>query len=270
MTYRTILVELQRDGSIEARLRAAWALAQRSKAVLIGMHVMPTPVIPASIAVAAVYVGPEVTEAQRQASFEVKEQVRNLFERICGRGRNAIWREAEGEAARLLAGAARCADLVVAAKRELSGLEAPEVVEELTLAAGVPVLMLPPNASEQFGRTVMVGWNGSREATRAVHEALPFLREAERVTLLAIGATGADDVEAVTAMLQRHGVTIEPHRIEASDGDAGKVLLAQAAVHGADLLVMGAYGHSRLRELVFGGATRHVLREASLPVLFGS
>lgn len=71
-------------------------------------------------------------------------------------------------------------------------------------------------------------------------------------------------------MLQRHGVTIEPERIERSDGDAGEVMLAQAAAHGADLLVMGAYGHSRLRELVFGGATRHVLREATLPVLFGS
>jgi nucleotide-binding universal stress UspA family protein len=153
---------------------------------------------------------------------------------------------------------------------ELSAPEAPAVVEELTLAAGVPVPMLPPDASEQFGRTVMVGWNGSREATRAVHKALPFLREAERVTLLAVGETAADDVDAVAAMLQGHGVTIEPHRIEASDGSAGKVLFAQAVAHGADLLVMGAHGHSRLFELVFGGATRYVLREASLPVVFRS
>jgi nucleotide-binding universal stress UspA family protein len=71
-------------------------------------------------------------------------------------------------------------------------------------------------------------------------------------------------------MLRRHGVAIKPRRIDGSDDDAGGVLLAQAAAQGADLLVMGAYGHSRLRELVFGGATRHVLREASLPVVFGS
>jgi nucleotide-binding universal stress UspA family protein len=270
MTYRTILVELQRNGSIEARLRAARALAQRFEAVLIGMHVMPVPIISASFGEAGAYLGPEVLEAQRQASREVKEQVRDLFERICGTGRNAIWRQAEGDAARLLAGAAHCADLVVAAQRELSALDASAVVEELALAAGVPVLMLPPEVRETFGRTVLVGWNGSREAARVVHQALPLLRQAEHVILLAIGEAAADSVETGAAMLQRHGVTIEPQRIDESDGDAGEVLLAQAAAHGADLLVMGAYGHSRLRELVFGGATRHVLREATLPVLFGS
>ena len=162
-------------------------------------------------------------------------------------------------------------NLVVAAKRELSAIDAPAVIEELILAAGVPVLMLPPDSAEAFGRTVVVGWNGSREAARALHEGLPFLRTAERAILLAIGEAGADSVEACVAMLRRHdGVTVEPQRIEGPDGDAGEVLLAQAAAHGADLLVMGAYGHSRLRELVFGGATRHVLREATLPVLFGS
>jgi nucleotide-binding universal stress UspA family protein len=216
------------------------------------------------------YLGPEVMEAQRQASREAKDQAHDTFRRICGTGRNAIWQEAEGDAGRLLARAAHCADLVVAAKRELAALDAPAVVEELTLAAGVPVLMLPPDGSEGLGQTVVVGWNGSREAARAVHEGLPFLREAQRVILLAVGEAAADSVEAGAAMLQRHGVTIEPHRIDGSDGDAGTVLLTQAADRGADLLVMGAYGHGRLRELVFGGATRRVLREAPLPVLFGS
>ena len=98
----------------------------------------------------------------------------------------------------------------------------------------------------------------------------PSYATAERVILLAIGDTAADGVADGAAMLQRHGVAIELQRIEELDGDAGEVLLGQAAAHGADLLVMGAYGHSRLRELVFGGATRHVLREANLPVLFGS
>jgi nucleotide-binding universal stress UspA family protein len=71
-------------------------------------------------------------------------------------------------------------------------------------------------------------------------------------------------------MLQRHGVAVHPHRVDQPDGDAGAVLLAQAGAESADLLVMGAYGHARLRELVFGGATRHVLQEAALPVIFGS
>jgi nucleotide-binding universal stress UspA family protein len=71
-------------------------------------------------------------------------------------------------------------------------------------------------------------------------------------------------------MLRRHGVAVQSKAIHEPDGDAGEILLAQAAAHGANLLVMGTYGHARLRELVFGGATRHVLRTATLPVLFGS
>ena len=98
MAYRTILVELQRNGSMEARLRTARALAQRSEAVLIGMHVMPTPVVPSSFGEAAVYLGPDLMEAQRQASGEVKVGVHETFRRICGTGQNAIWREAEGNA----------------------------------------------------------------------------------------------------------------------------------------------------------------------------
>ena len=88
--------------------------------------------------------------------------------------------------------------------------------------------------------------------------------------LCAVGEQAETSLEAAAAMLRRHGVNVHPHKVDEPDGNAGEVLLAQAAAHGADLLVMGAYGHTRLREMVFGGATRHVLREATLPVLFGN
>ena len=117
---------------------------------------------------------------------------------------------------------------------------------------------------------IIAGWNGSREAARALHEALPFLCGAQRVVLCAIGKEAARDLEAAVAMLKRHGAPVEAQAIDQPDGDAGEALLAQAAALGSDLLVMGTYGHARLRELVFGGATRHVLRAATLPVLFGS
>jgi nucleotide-binding universal stress UspA family protein len=90
------------------------------------------------------------------------------------------------------------------------------------------------------------------------------------VILCAIGDKAAASLEAAAAMLRRHGLTVQPHKVDEPDGNAGEVLLAQAAAHAADLLVMGAYGHTRLREMVFGGATRHVLREATLPVLFAN
>ena len=93
---------------------------------------------------------------------------------------------------------------------------------------------------------------------------------AKRVILCAVGDEAATSLEAAAAMLRRHGVAVQAHKVDEPDGNAGEVLLAQCSAHGADLLVMGAYGHTRLRELVFGGATRHVLREATLPVLFSS
>ena len=121
-----------------------------------------------------------------------------------------------------------------------------------------------------MGTSIIAGWNGSREAARALHEALPFLCGAERMILCAVGQEATRDLDPAAAMLRRHGVAVQPQPIDEPNGDAGEILLAQAAAHGADLLVMGTYGHARLRELVFGGATRHVLRQATLPVLFGS
>jgi nucleotide-binding universal stress UspA family protein len=270
MAYRTILVELADDKELEPRLRLARGLAERFDAVLIGMHVMPPPFIPVSYGEGWAYIGPELLEAQRKANREIAEFVQVTFRGICGEGANAIWQEAEGDRGELLAEAAHSTDLVLARRAKVGDTAAPDVLDQLVTAAGVPVLALPPGGSEDFGRTVVVGWNGSREAARAAHDALPFLQAAKRVVLCAVGEQAKTSLEAPAAMLRRHGVNIQPHKVDEPDGNAGEVLLAQAATHAADLLVMGAYGHTRLREWVFGGATRHVLHEATLPVLFAN
>ena len=99
---------------------------------------------------------------------------------------------------------------------------------------------------------------------------MPFLQEAHKVVLCAIGKPAGAGLDDAALMLQRHGVQVQPEQVAGSDSDAGEILMARAGTHGADLLVMGAYGHTRWRELVFGGATRDVLRRAVLPVLFAS
>ena len=270
MGYRTILVDLADDSGLEPRLQVARTLAGRFDAVLIGMHVMPPLFIPGSYGEAAAYLGPDLIEAQRAANQETRERVQAVFRKICGAGANAIWQEAEGARGALLAAAAYTADLVLASRAAAGGTDAPDVLDQLVTAAGVPVLALPPEVSGDLGQAVLIGWNGSREAARAAHDALPFLREAKRVILCAVGEEAAKSLGAAAAMLQRHGLAVHSQQVTEPDGDAGEVLLAQAGSQGADLLVMGAYGHARLRELVFGGATRHVLRAATLPVLFGS
>ena len=268
MAYRTILVELADDRGLAPRLQVAQTLAGRFGAALIGLHAMPPPFIPGSYGEAAAYLGPDLIEAQRAANQETRERVQAVFRNLCGEG--AIWREAEGDRGALLAEAAHTADLVLASRAGAGGSEAPDVLDQLVTAAGVPVLALPPGVSGDLGRSVLVAWNGSREATRAAHDALPLLREAKRVILCAVGAAAAQSLGAAAAMLQRHGLAVHAQQVDEPDGAAGAVLLAQAAAQAADLVVMGAYGHTRLRELMLGGATRHVLREATLPVLFGS
>ena len=173
----------------------------------------------------------------------------------------------------LLAATARVADLVVVGQpdpqeRELGGRA---LAEAAFLGTGRPALLLPyagKPATEL--RRILVAWNGSREAARAVHDALPFLTAATQVTVLVIDPSDLDEDEPgaeVAAHLARHGVRVEVRTTPSGGLRVGDVLLSQAADDGADLLVMGGYGRSRLRETILGGATREILAAMTVPVL---
>jgi nucleotide-binding universal stress UspA family protein len=263
MGYRTILVDLTTDGPVEGRLQAARLLASRFDAALVGLHVTPPIELTPWQGGWSVYIPPEVAEAQRRANQEAKARVRAAFDRTCGADPAMVWREAEGDPSLLLAEAAHTSDLVVTARGGTLG-----TAERLVTATGVPVLTLPPDVPRDFGHVVLVAWKGTREAARAVHDALPLLRAARHVVLCTVGEQGVASFDQAAAMLGRHGVAVHLERVGGTDASAGEILLAQATAHGADLIVMGAYGHARLRELIFGGATHHVLRNATLPVLF--
>lgn len=176
MSYRTILVDLSATRPVGSRTTAARDLAARFGAAVVGMHVMPQPFVPAGLyGETSAYVGAELIEAQRAASLDISERVRIVFREVCGKAPDAVWREAKGDPGRLLAEAARATDLVVTEKGEAGAVDIFETIEHLLLSSGVPALILPPGAAGTLGQTVLVGWNGSREATRAVHGALPFL-----------------------------------------------------------------------------------------------
>jgi nucleotide-binding universal stress UspA family protein len=263
MGYRTILVDLTADGPVEGRLHAARSLASRFDAKLVGLHVTPPIELTAWQGGWSVYIPPQVAEAQRKANQEAKARVRAVFDRACGADPAMAWREAEGDPSLLLAEAAHTSDLVVTAMGGTLGTP-----ERIVMAAGVPVLTVPPDTPHDFGHVALVAWKGTREAARAAHDALPFLRTARHVVLCTVGEQGAASLDEAAAMLDRHGVAVHLERVGGTEASAGEILLAQATAHGADLLVMGAYGHARVREVIFGGATHQVLREATLPVLF--
>ena len=270
MAYRTILFELVDDSQNDARIESARRLAQKFDAELVGIHVSPPPFLPVGFGEGAAYVGPEVFEAQREANRLVRERVEAAFRRQCDPARMAV-RDIyeEGDPGELLAEAARGADLTIAAQEAGAGLDAlaPHPIHHVILSAGGPVLVLPGSgAAAGFGKRVAVAWNGSREAARAAKDALPFLIAAEAVTLIAAGEEAGAALDLGAGLLRRHGAPVTTRQIEPSRAH-GAMLLDAAAAEGADLLVMGAYGHSRLREIVLGGATREVLRDARIPVL---
>jgi len=149
-----------------------------------------------------------------------------------------------------------------------------EVPERLLVGVGRPILVVPyAGAFKTVGERVLVAWNASREATRAVNDALPILQQASQVTVLAInprgGVSGDGDVPGadLALHLSRHGVNAEASWVPAHDIEVGAMLLSWACDCQADLIVMGGYGHSRIREIVLGGATREILKTMTLPTL---
>ncbi len=270
MTYRTILLQLADDQGNEARLRAALELGRRMGARLVALHVTPPPIVPVGYGEGAAYVGPEIIEAQREAAKAVAARLEASFQRVCEPASGALWRHLEGDPGECLAQVARTADLTIGPRVEARGIDALALqpIEQAALGAGGPVLLVPPEGfPAELGRRVLVGWNGRREAARALKDALPFLQAALAVEVVTIGESGADSLDGALALLERHGVAAAGRRL-AETADVGAALLGRMQAFGADLLVMGVYGHSRLRQLVLGGATRHVLQHARDAVLF--
>lgn len=163
----------------------------------------------------------------------------------------------------------RLADLIVTAKSEPADGRIPLLLEVALRETGRPVLIAAGEAADDLGRRVALAWNGSAEASRAVALAHPFLERAAEVVVVSVREDGpvlpgADDL---ADYLRWHGTSAQTVNVEGSADTAGEVLLAEAGKVGADLLVMGAYSRSRMRRLIFGGATSDVLDQATLPVL---
>jgi nucleotide-binding universal stress UspA family protein len=186
---------------------------------------------------------------------------------------HASWVVAHTGLARVLRELGAWHSLAVLERDVVDGESLSELLGEVLLACRLPSLILPPgwNRDAKFSR-VLVAWDGSTEATRAIHAALPFLQDARRVVLLDGGRTHSPEVECYRphfepfVYMSRHGVEADPMCVGIPARTAGAALLKKAEQVGADLIVMGAYGHSRLRERAIGGATRYMLEHAQIPL----
>lgn len=183
-------------------------------------------------------------------------------------GSTVCWREVTGRPTDVAPAEGRFADLVIAA-RAGSPRQDRGVVEATIFGSGRPVLVAPPDPVATTGKRIAVFWNGSTEAARAVASALPLLRRAEQVRVLALDEHPGRDSgrPGLERYLAWHGIAAESRSIESDHRDAGDALLEEAQNDGADLVVMGAYTHSRLRQMILGGVTTQMLDRSPLPVL---
>lgn len=277
MTYKTILVHCDASKSAAARIEVAATLAERHQAHLVGLHARPffqPPFFDTGAYAMEVFLKDHEAAVAESESASAKA----FAMATKGKAIATEWRSVEGFADDLLAVHARYADLAVVGQSEP---EAPTRVaassslpENVALATGRGVLVVPfIGASGPVGRNVLLCWNASREAARAATEALPFLKTAAGVTVLVVeprasdSGHGAEPGADVATWLSRHGVKVTVQRDVAADTDVGGIILSRAMDLGCDLIVMGIYGHSRLREVVLGGASRTLLSSMTVPVL---
>jgi len=273
MAYKTILVHVDNGKHCPARVQIAVELAARFQAYLVGLYALTQSDGPAGRLIA---IGPDIVEQQKQRAAEQAAAARATFDSAVRKGGipGAEWRASSDDAAATVALHARYADLVVLGQQEPEGDSGVDdlFARRAVLASGRPVLMVPYiGGAATLGKRILLAWNATREASRAATDALPFLHAAEQVTAMAVRPKpishgelpGAD----IALYLARHGVRVEVDIEEAQDIDVGNVLLSRAADLSSDLIVMGAYGHSRFSELVLGGATRTMFESMTVPVL---
>ena len=271
-----ILVHLDQSSRAEARLDIAASLARQH-----GAHLTALQVIDVAIPVMAMADGggggaviAELMEQMRQSALAASVKLKAAFEAALAReGIMGEWRQVEGTTPEILALHGRYADLLVLGQDDPES-DSADLLETVLFDSGRPVLAIPFAGNfKSIGKRVLVGWNASREATRALHDALPLIAKAENTTVFlanpkrGLGAHGEEPGADIARHLARHGLRVEVAKAVAEDVADSALLLNHASDMGADLLVMGAYGHSRLREFILGGVTRSLLREMTIPVL---
>lgn len=277
MTYKTILVHCNDARLVRSLLAPAVTLAEKFQAHLIGLSVAP----PISVMTPGAFAAPPMIDDSRRQLYHLQNPaLRSAFEDTTRGGTfTAEWRDADAGpfgVADVVLEHGRAADLIVASRTDPDwpAREWLDVSDRLAIDSGRPILIVPnAETRERVGTRVLVAWNGGREAARAVFDALPVLRDSEATKVIWVkqqsenGFAQSPPSNDICVPLARHGVKCDRTEQVLLQSGVGETLMACAKDFGADLVVMGCYGHSRFREFVFGGASRHFLTKSSLPML---
>lgn len=268
---KDILVHVDASPRAQARIDLALGLARGHGAHLTGLHVVAPPFVPM---MTHAPIPPEIIEQQVQWGREQAAKAEKLFKaRVAAAGIAAEWRVMDGYAPDMVVLNARYSDLTVVGQADPDGPGDPDMPDRVALAAGGPVLVVPRVGDfATVGERVLVAWNASREAKRAIDDAMPILRLARQVTVTVVkpqrsGRHGDVPGADIALYLARHGVHAEAAQVYGEDTAVDDLILSRAADLGADLIVMGAFGYPRLMEVVLGGVTRALLAHMTVPVL---
>ncbi len=276
MAFNTILVDLNNDERDEQRLSIAAMLATPGESHVVGLFVIAPffyppmgPFTPSSMDLLA-----EIEKSYLEDTNALVESLRERSETWAKSAGLAFeWRAPKGMPVTVLPVHARHADLAVMGQPDPSRTDPArprELPTDVVLDSGRPVLIVPyAGTFETVGQRVMVAWNATRESARAVYDAMPILQAANEVHVVSIDPPDESRIAGfdISAQLARHGVKTITKRIVSSDISVGDVILSEAADLSADLIVMGAYGHSRFREMVLGGASRLIMSSMTVPIL---
>ncbi len=273
MAYRDLLLILDNTRGASTRTQAALEFAKQHGSTIDALHLSMKQEIPG-------YVAAEITtdvlsmrdEAIAKETASAEQSFRAACETAGVKGRFGHMTGSPGDLADATIASGRLSDLVVLGQPDddEGGWLGPWLLESVLLGCGRPVLLVPYiGTHERVGQKVLVAWDGGREAARAVGDALPLLMTAESVTVVSVNRDSDSQrpgTAAITEHLKRHGVPASNHDAKIEDLSAADYMLNRASDEGADLLVMGAYAHSRIRELVLGGMTRRMLKHMTIPI----
>lgn len=281
---RTILVNLEISPVLDSVLESALLVARRFGSYVEGLHMRPgQPDIIAAGADGFVAAAPDLVASFEREARERADRAREAFEAFVARhgiprgtgeppgsGVRADWRVESSSGHAAIGGIGRVFDLIVLG-RPLRDSIAPSMaaLETALFESGRPLLIAPPEPPRKLGESVVVAWNCSTETARTVGFVMPFLAQARRITVLTVqrGTVPGPSAAELARNLQRHGLNVDWREMPCNERGPGDTVLRGARELGADLLVKGAYTQSRLRQLIFGGVTSHILAEAELPVL---
>jgi nucleotide-binding universal stress UspA family protein len=268
------------DGTAAPVLETALLVARSFKSRIVGLNALTTEYAVVFGGEMGFSISSEVDRTLEREGQDRREQARALFSSFMrqhgvpvggapGEAASAEWREEAGRQNAVVGTFGRVFDLIIVERPGKLASLAEATLEDALFESGRPVLMAPPVPPASIGERVLVAWNGSTETARTLGFAMPFLERATSVQVVSVegGMTPGPSGEELAHNLTRHGIPTIARHVAPRDRTTGQVFLDEAKAIDADLMVKGAYTQSRLRQMIFGGATRHIIMEAALPVI---